>query len=41
MNIKTVTGLGVVILLLFYGISVNNSLVEKEEGVNQAWAQRV
>jgi len=31
--------LGVVVLLVFYSISINNSLVEKEEGVNQSWAQ--
>lgn len=39
MNIKTIVGLGVVALLVFYGISVNNSLVQKQETVNQAWAQ--
>lgn len=39
MNIKTILGLGVVALLFFYGVSVNNSLVNKQETVNQAWAQ--
>lgn len=39
MNIKKLLGIGVVVLLVFYGISVNNSLVNKEETVNQAWAQ--
>lgn len=39
MNGKLLLGIGVVVLLFIYGISVNNSLVEKEEGVNQAWAQ--
>lgn len=31
--------LGVLALLVFYGISVNNSLVSQEENVNSAWAQ--
>ena len=31
--------LGVVALFVFYGISVNNSLVSQEENVNSAWAQ--
>ncbi|WP_103665514.1 LemA family protein [Gracilimonas amylolytica] len=31
--------LGVLALLVFYGISVNNSLVTAEEQVNSAWAQ--
>lgn len=31
--------LGIVIVLVIYGININNTLVEKEEGVNQAWAQ--
>ncbi|MEX0646357.1 MAG: LemA family protein [Balneolaceae bacterium] len=39
MNIKVWIGIGIAILLLFYGVGVNNTLVEKEEGVNQAWAQ--
>lgn len=39
MNIKVWIGIGIAVLLVFYGISVNNSLIEKEEGVNQAWAQ--
>lgn len=39
MNGKLLLGIGVVVLLFIYGISVNNSLIEKEEGVNQAWAQ--
>ena len=39
MNIKAWIGIAIAILLVFYGISINNNLVEKEEGVNQAWAQ--
>lgn len=39
MNIKTLIGIGAVALLVIYGISVNNGLVEKQEAVNQAWAQ--
>lgn len=39
MNIKTLIGLGVVVLLFFYGVSVNNSFVEKQETVNQSWSQ--
>lgn len=39
MNIKTIVGIGIVAILVFYGISVNNSLVDKEETVNQTWAQ--
>jgi LemA protein len=31
--------IGVLALLVFYGISVNNSLVSAEENVNGAWAQ--
>lgn len=31
--------IGVLALLVFYGISVNNSLVTAEEQVNSAWAQ--
>ena len=36
---KVLIGIGVVVLLVFYGISVNNNLVEREEGVESAWAQ--
>lgn len=39
MNIKTIIGLGVLVLLVIYGISVNNTLVQKQEAANQAWAQ--
>jgi len=39
MNYKTWIGIGVVILLVFYAVGVNNSLVSEEENVNQAWAQ--
>lgn len=39
MNVKTLIGIGLAVLLVFYGISVNNSMVEKEESVGQAWAQ--
>ncbi|MEQ8524781.1 LemA family protein [Gracilimonas sp.] len=31
--------LGVIALFVFYGISVNNSLISQEENVNSAWAQ--
>lgn len=39
MNIKTIIGLGVVALLVIFGISSYNGLVQKQETVNQAWAQ--
>ena len=39
MKAKYLIILGVIALLFFYGISVNNNLVEKEETVNSAWAQ--
>lgn len=39
MNIKYIAGIGVVVLLFFYGVSVNNGLVDKQETVNQQWAQ--
>lgn len=39
MNAKVWIAIGVAVLLAIYGISVNNSLVEQEESVNQAWAQ--
>ena len=39
MKAKYLVGLGVVLLFVFYGISVNNGLVSKEEGVESAWAQ--
>lgn len=39
MNKKTIIGLGILVILVIYGISVNNSLVEKQESVNQSWAQ--
>jgi len=39
MNIKTLIGLGVVALLVFFGISKYNSLVEEQQQVNQSWAQ--
>lgn len=39
MNIKTLIGIGAVALLVIYGININNDLVEKQESVNQAWAQ--
>lgn len=39
MNAKVWIAIGVAVLLALYGISVNNSLVEQEEEVNQAWAQ--
>ncbi|MCW9705962.1 LemA family protein [Fodinibius salsisoli] len=39
MNIKTLIGIGAVVLLVIYGININNGLVEKQETVNQSWAQ--
>lgn len=39
MNAKTWIGIGIVAVLVIYGINVNNNLVNKEETVNQAWAQ--
>lgn len=39
MNIKTIIGIVVVILLAVWGISSYNGLVEKQENVNQSWAQ--
>ncbi len=36
---KLIIGLVVVGLIVFFGISVNNGLVEKEEKVESAWAQ--
>lgn len=39
MKAKVLIVLGVLALFVFYGISVNNSLVEQEENVNSAWAQ--
>lgn len=39
MNIKTLIGIGIAVLLVIYGISINNGLVEKQESVDQSWAQ--
>ena len=39
LNIKKIIGIVLVVLLFVYGISINNSLVDKEEDVNRAWAQ--
>lgn len=39
MNIKTLIGIGALVLLVIYGININNGLVEKQESVNQSWAQ--
>ncbi|HKK45413.1 MAG TPA: LemA family protein [Balneolaceae bacterium] len=39
MNIKTLIGLGIVALLVIFGISSYNGLVQKQQNVNQAWAQ--
>ncbi len=36
---KFLIGLIIVIILAFYGVGVHNGLVDKEEGVNSAWAQ--
>jgi LemA protein len=39
MNIKTWIGIGVLAFIVIYAVSLNNSLIEKEEEVNQTWAQ--
>ncbi len=39
MNMKTWIGVGVIAFIVIYAVSLNNSLITKEEGVNQAWAQ--
>lgn len=39
MNIKTLIGLGVVILLVFFGVGKYNTLVQQEQTVEQSWAQ--
>lgn len=39
MKAKYLIVLGIIALFFFYGVSVNNSLVEKQENVNQSWAQ--
>ncbi|HKL20023.1 MAG TPA: LemA family protein [Halalkalibaculum sp.] len=39
MNIKTIIVLGIIALLVIFGISSYNGLVEKQENVNQSWAQ--
>lgn len=39
MNIKTIIAVGVLILLAIWGVSSYNGLVEKQENVNQSWAQ--
>ncbi|MFW6157573.1 MAG: LemA family protein [Balneolaceae bacterium] len=39
MNVKVLLGIGLIAGLFFYGVSVNNSLVNAEENVNQSWAQ--
>lgn len=39
MNIKTIIGLGIIVILVLFGISSYNGLVQKQETVNQAWAQ--
>lgn len=39
MKAKYLIGLGIIALIFFYGVSVNNSLVSQEENVNSAWAQ--
>ncbi|MDZ7755507.1 LemA family protein [Rhodohalobacter sp.] len=39
MNIKTWIGVGVIAFIVIYAVGLNNSLIEKEEEVNQAWAQ--
>lgn len=39
MNIKTWLGIGVIAFIVIYAVGLNNSLIEKEEEVNQTWAQ--
>lgn len=39
MNVKTLLGVGLVILLVIYGININNDLVDLQETVNQRWSQ--
>lgn len=39
MNKNLLIGLILVVVLGFYGMNVNNSLVEQQERVNQSWAQ--
>lgn len=39
MNLKTWIGIGILAFIVIYAVSLNNSLITKEEGVNQAWAQ--
>lgn len=39
MNIKSIIAIGVVVLLAIWGVSSYNNLVEKQETVEQAWAQ--
>lgn len=39
MNAKTWIGIGLLAVLVLYGINVNNNLVVQEETVDQAWAQ--
>lgn len=39
MKAKYLIIVGILALFVFYGISVNNSLIEQEENVNSAWAQ--
>jgi len=39
MNIKTIIGIGIVALLVFFSVGKYNSLVEQQQNVNQSWAQ--
>lgn len=39
MKAKYLIGLGILVLIVFYGINVNNGLVAQEENVDSAWAQ--
>ncbi len=39
MNIKTIIGVIIVVILGFWGVSSYNGLVDKQENVNQSWAQ--
>jgi LemA protein len=39
MNIKTIIGIIVIVILGFWGVSSYNGLVDEEENVDQSWAQ--
>lgn len=39
MNIKKIIGIVIIVVLAFWGVSSYNGLINKQENVNQAWAQ--